>query len=142
MRAYFALGVAAILTFGACGGSPPPAPTTTTMTVPAASAPPVASVAPAAPVPPSASSAAPGASPKGKLCGCSLCEPAISEDACSADADCAPSTPCHAEQCVAKAKAIPRKPGEMCTMLMNCASADANACGCFKGKCALTPRKQ
>lgn len=112
------------------------------MTMPAASAgsEPAAHMEPidAAMPPPAGSSA----SPKAKLCGCSLCEPAVSEDACSADADCAPSTPCHAEACVAKSKALARKPGDMCTMLMNCASADANACGCLKGKCALSPRKR
>lgn len=138
MRGFFGAGLAVALTFAACGGAPPPPPTTT-MTMPAASAGsgPVAHMETVdAASPPAA------APPKGKLCGCSLCEPAPSEDACSTDADCAPATACHAEQCVAKAKAMPRKPGEMCTMLMNCASADANACGCVKGKCALSPRKR
>ncbi len=74
-----------------------------------------------------------------KLCGCSLCEPLPSDDACTTDADCAPSTPCHAAACVAKAKAEPRKPGTMCTQEMRCATSDANACGCVAGHCALHP---
>lgn len=78
-----------------------------------------------------------GAAPK--LCGCSLCEPLPSDDACTTDADCAPSTPCHATACVAKAKAEPRKPGTMCTQEMRCATSDANACGCVAGRCALHP---
>jgi hypothetical protein len=76
-----------------------------------------------------------------KMCGCSLCAPLPSGDACSTDADCAPSTPCHATACVAKAKAVPRKPDQVCTMMMGCQTADANACTCWKGTCALTPRK-
>jgi hypothetical protein len=75
-----------------------------------------------------------------KLCGCSLCEPVFSDDACSSDADCAPSALCHAEACVAKAKAPQRTPGTACTEIMKCATTDANACGCVKGKCALAPR--
>ena len=76
-----------------------------------------------------------------KMCGCSLCAPLPSSDACGTDADCAPSTPCHATACVAKAKAVPRKPDQVCTMMMGCQTADANACTCWKGACALTPRK-
>jgi hypothetical protein len=76
-----------------------------------------------------------------KMCGCSLCAPLPSTDACTTDADCAPSTPCHAAACVAKAKAVPRKPDQICTMMMGCQTADANACTCWKGTCALTPRK-
>lgn len=76
-----------------------------------------------------------------KMCGCSLCAPLPSTDACSIDADCAPSTPCHATACVAKAKAVPRKADQVCTMMMGCQTADANACSCWKGTCALTPRK-
>jgi hypothetical protein len=69
-----------------------------------------------------------------------LCEPVVSEDACNSDDDCAPATPCHADRCVGKAHAAPRPAGVMCTMMMACQSVDANKCGCFKGKCALTPR--
>src|SRR5512143_2820265 len=37
-----------------------------------------------------------------RLCGCKLCAPVVSDDACSTDADCAPEEPCHAKRCVAK----------------------------------------
>ena len=62
-----------------------------------------------------------------------------SDDACKTDVDCAPSDPCHARACVAKAKSKPRTPDIMCTMLMGCETADANRCGCFEGRCALIP---
>lgn len=62
-----------------------------------------------------------------------------SDDACKLDADCAPSDPCHAPACVARAKAKPRKPEIMCTMMMGCETADANRCGCFEGRCSLIP---
>jgi hypothetical protein len=62
-----------------------------------------------------------------------------SDDACKIDADCAPSDPCHAKACVAKAKAKPRTPEVMCTMMMGCETADANRCGCFEGRCSLIP---
>jgi len=75
-----------------------------------------------------------------KLCGCSLCEPVFSDDACSSDADCAPSALCHAEACVAKSKAPQRTPGTACTEIMKCGTTDANSCGCVKGRCALAPR--
>jgi hypothetical protein len=75
-----------------------------------------------------------------KLCGCKLCDPIVSADTCSADADCAPEVPCHAARCVAKAHATARKPGQMCTEIMMCGTADANACGCVKGKCTLHAR--
>jgi hypothetical protein len=91
------------------------------------------------PVASAASASAPPPAPP-KLCGCSLCDPLPSDDACTTDDDCAPSTACHARACVAKAKAEPRKPGTMCTMIMMCETADANACGCVKGKCALHPK--
>jgi hypothetical protein len=74
------------------------------------------------------------------MCDCSLCEPKVSEDACGTDADCAPSVPCHAPACVAKAKAEPRKADTVCTMDMRCDSADANDCRCLAGKCALVGR--
>ena len=75
------------------------------------------------------------------LCGCALCKPVVSEDACTSDSDCAPATPCHAEACVAKAKAKPLNPGLSCTAILMCNSADANACGCLDGRCALHAKK-
>lgn len=54
------------------------------------------------------------------LCGCKLCAPVVSADACSTDADCAPSTPCHARECVARSKATPRTSGLNCTMNLVC----------------------
>ena len=75
-----------------------------------------------------------------KLCGCGLCDPLFSDDACANDSDCAPSTYCHADACIAKAKAPARPKNVMCTEMMKCASADANACGCMQGKCALFAR--
>ena len=76
----------------------------------------------------------------GVSCGCKLCAPVVSDDACATDADCAPEVPCHATRCVAKAKATPRKPGQACTMSMMCTSIDANACGCVKSRCTLHAR--
>ncbi|HQY60290.1 MAG: hypothetical protein IPF92_10230 [Myxococcales bacterium] len=76
------------------------------------------------------------------LCGCALCAPVVSEDACTQDADCAPATPCHAEACVAKAKAKAPTPRTSCTMILRCDSVDANTCGCLEGRCALYPRKK
>ncbi len=89
--------------------------------------------------PPAAPDAGPTASGP-KLCGCGLCEPLFSEDACANDADCAPSAACHADACIAKSKAPPRPANVMCTQMMKCSSADANACGCVQGRCALSPR--
>ncbi|WP_394836053.1 hypothetical protein LVJ94_03990 [Pendulispora rubella] len=128
------LGAALLaLTLAACAsGSSFPPPTTV-------DAPPASSASSAAPAPAAGGTASTSpATPK--QCGCSLCEPVVSEDACTTDADCAPSVPCHAPACVAKAKAVPRKPDTMCTMMMACTSADANSCGCLKGKCALSPK--
>jgi hypothetical protein len=73
------------------------------------------------------------------LCGCSLCEPVLSDDPCGADSDCAPASPCHAERCVAAAKAPPHDPNIMCTRIMKCGTIDANACQCVRGRCALAP---
>jgi hypothetical protein len=88
-----------------------------------------------------AAATAPAASDAGpKLCGCSLCQPLPSDDPCSSDSDCAPSTQCHAAACVAKAKAAPLVKTMMCTQIMACGTADANACKCNQGKCALVPR--
>ncbi len=74
------------------------------------------------------------------LCGCKLCAPVVSADACSTDADCAPSTPCHARECVARSKATPRTSGLKCTMNLVCDSADVNQCGCVNKRCTLSPR--
>ncbi len=70
---------------------------------------------------------------------CRLPAPKKSDDACKIDADCAPSDPCHAKACVAKARSKPRTPDIMCTMMMGCETADANRCGCFQGRCSLIP---
>lgn len=82
------------------------------------------------------------AEPNPMKCGCSLCEPVVSDDPCSADTDCGPSQPCHADKCVGIAKAKPPGPADRCTMIMMCNTTDANTCGCFNGKCALMPRKK
>ncbi|WP_394824386.1 hypothetical protein [Pendulispora albinea] len=130
-------GVAALVaTLVACasGSSSPPPATGETPSPSAGNAPsPAASNAS-----PAATGSAAAATPK--ACGCALCEPVVSDDACTTDADCAPSVPCHAPKCVAKAKAVARTPDTMCTMMMACTSADSNACGCLKGKCALYPK--
>jgi hypothetical protein len=116
-------------------GSPPPAAVTVTEVIGESPAPPPP-VVPATPPPPAPT--APTAGPK--LCGCALCDPIVSDDRCDADADCAPSTACHAPACVAKAKAPPRGAGMVCTEVMMCGTADANVCGCVKGKCTLHPK--
>lgn len=76
-----------------------------------------------------------------KMCGCGLCDPIPSGDACKVDTDCAPETPCHATACVAKAKSAPRTKDIMCTQEVRCATADANACGCLAGVCTLYKKK-
>ncbi|MFT3768815.1 MAG: hypothetical protein QM820_25505 [Minicystis sp.] len=70
---------------------------------------------------------------------CRLPAPVKGGDACATDADCGVSDPCHAHACVAKAKSRPKTPDTMCTMMMDCASADVNRCGCFEGRCSLIP---
>ena len=70
---------------------------------------------------------------------CKLPAPVKSEDACSKDADCAPSVPCHARACVAAEKAQPRTPDMVCTTIADCQSADTNRCSCYEGRCALVP---
>jgi len=87
---------------------------------------------PPAPAPTSSASVMP-------LPACRLPAPRKSDDACATDADCGVSEPCHAHACVAKAKSRPRTPDTMCTMIMDCQSADVNRCGCFEGRCALIP---
>jgi hypothetical protein len=73
--------------------------------------------------------------------GLSSCLPAprVSEDACTKDADCAPSDSCHALACVASSKARPPTPGTYCLDGLDCHSADANRCACYEGRCALVP---
>lgn len=78
--------------------------------------------------------------PDNKPIECKLPAPVKSDDACTKDADCAPSVPCHARACVAVAKATPRKPDTMCTMNIDCQSADVNQCSCYEGHCALVPK--
>lgn len=70
---------------------------------------------------------------------CRLPAPVRSTDACSTDADCGPSDPCHAHACVAREKARARAADTFCTELMDCASTDANRCGCVEGRCTLSP---
>jgi hypothetical protein len=64
-----------------------------------------------------------------------------SQDACTTDADCGVSEPCHAHACVARAKSHPPDKSTICTQMMDCKSADANPCVCFEGVCALVPPK-
>ena len=71
--------------------------------------------------------------------GCRLPAPKLSDDACTTDADCGVSDPCHAEACVAKAKSHPPTAETVCTRIMKCNTADANRCGCHQGRCALIP---
>jgi hypothetical protein len=75
-----------------------------------------------------------------RLCGCKLCAPVVSDDACSSDADCAPEEPCHAKRCVGTANAKGLGTKAMCSRIMMCHTTDANSCGCYNGKCALVPR--
>jgi hypothetical protein len=82
---------------------------------------------------------APKSPPAGPFA-CGLPAPVSSEDACTKDADCAPAEPCHARACVAVAKARPRGPDTVCTMSIDCQSADVNPCACYEGRCALTPK--
>jgi hypothetical protein len=75
-----------------------------------------------------------------RLCGCSLCEPLLSEDACKLDSDCLPATPCHASACVSAPHAQLRAPTTQCTQEYRCDTVDANRCACVRGRCALAPR--
>jgi hypothetical protein len=111
----------------ACCAAPPPP-------VPPAGASPATP-----PVPTAALVATAGAPPT--LPACRLPAPVKGPDACAADADCGPSDPCHAHACVARARSRPPTPDTMCTMMMDCASTDANHCGCLEGRCALVPGK-
>jgi hypothetical protein len=133
----FACSFVAVFVAG-CPQEPPVAPTGPghAATPPAADAADGGTAAPAA----KKESATPEAREVGPLCGCGLCAPVVSDDVCNTDADCAPAVPCHADRCVAKAKAQPRKPDTACTMNLLCNTVDANTCGCHQGKCALMPR--
>ncbi len=71
---------------------------------------------------------------------CALPAPVKSEDTCAKDADCAPSVPCHARACVAASRAVSRTPDTVCTMSIDCQSADVNPCLCYEGRCALVPK--
>jgi hypothetical protein len=106
----------------ACSGSPSPAPP-----APAATS--------SATAVPTASGTAGPAHPTG----CRLPAPLKSDDACSTDADCGVSEPCHARACVARARSHPPTPDTMCTQMLQCGTADANRCGCLEGRCALIP---
>ena len=70
---------------------------------------------------------------------CRLAAPKKSQDACSSDADCGPAAPCHAEECVARARSHPPTRDVLCTEILMCHTADTNRCGCFEGRCALIP---
>jgi len=70
---------------------------------------------------------------------CRLPAPLASDDTCSRDADCAPAEPCHARACVAVAHAHARGPDTVCTMSIDCQSADVNRCACYEGRCSLVP---
>ena len=80
-----------------------------------------------------------GAKPQPAPLACRLPAPVSSDDACAKDADCAPAEPCHARACVAASKARPRTPDTVCTMSVDCSSADVNRCACYEGRCALVP---
>lgn len=79
------------------------------------------------------------APPSGINFGCRLPAPVRSDDACTKDAECAPAVPCHARACVAVGKATPRTPDTVCTMNIDCQSADVNPCSCYEGRCTLVP---
>jgi hypothetical protein len=92
-----------------------------------------------APTSPGGTPQATAASAPGTLTGCRLPAPKKSQDACATDADCGPSEPCHARECVARAKSKPRTHDTVCTDIFECGTTDANRCGCFEGRCALIP---
>lgn len=134
----------ALFLTAACGPAPvaeppvgataePPAPSAPSSSAPATSAPPVA--------PTTSPTLSPGATALPSMA-CRLPAPKKSEDACKTDADCGVSEPCHAHACVARSKARPPQSSTVCTRMMDCSSADANACACFEGFCALVPPPQ
>jgi len=125
MRTSLLLAAFASLVLGAaCCAEPAPHP------APPAHTPPAEHTAPAHTPPPAHTGSGPA---------CRLPAPKVSQDACSTDADCGPSEPCHAKECVARVKSKPRTAGIMCTEILECGTADANHCGCFEGHCALIP---
>ena len=87
--------------------------------------------------PPPVHSATPA--PTATLGGCRLPAPKVSQDACKTDADCGPSEPCHAPECVARARSKPPTPDTVCTQSLECGTTDMNHCGCHQGHCALIP---
>jgi hypothetical protein len=125
--AAWALGLGACV-IATAPPQPEPGPATSSQTQP-----PAVDTAPPIPVKPGDLSSSPAHH------ACRLQAAKKSDDACKIDADCAPSDPCHAAACVAKAKSKPRTPDTMCTMMMACETADANRCGCLEGRCALIP---
>jgi hypothetical protein len=124
--------VPVVLLAAACG-VPPTAPSDVAP-VPAASAAPSTT----SEVKPDADRATGGPGSSGSLA-CRLPAPVKSDDPCKSDADCGPSSPCHATACVAKAKSQTPGPDTICTKSLECDSADANRCGCYEGRCALIP---
>jgi hypothetical protein len=107
-----ATSFAALVLAAACGADPVPPPTP--------------------PAPSASASAAPAA-------GCRLPAPKKGGDPCTTDADCGPAEPCHAKECVARARSKPRTADTVCTMILECNTTDTNRCGCFEGRCALIP---
>jgi hypothetical protein len=71
---------------------------------------------------------------------CPPITPVVSQDRCSAPADCAPASLCHASSCVAKAKAPTPSPSTVCTMNYVCNSTDFGKCDCVSGYCTLVSR--
>ncbi|APR80352.1 Hypothetical protein A7982_05699 [Minicystis rosea] len=130
------LSLSALALAASCAEPPPqpPLPPGPIVTSAATSSPPVGTGAPPGLGQPNQPS-----QPSLKPPECRLPAPVKSTDACSSDADCGVSDPCHAHACVAKAKSRPKTPDTMCTMVMDCASADVNRCGCLEGRCALIP---
>ena len=150
---HISLGCVAVLLIacGACGGPTQPA-RTETVAVPGApldgGAPTLAPLAPDAGPPQAAAPPDAEGTDAGsrvslvgtqRTCGCKLCAPVVSDDACKVDADCAAATPCHATACIAASKVPQTAMRPMCTRIMKCNTTDANACTCYQGKCALTP---
>ncbi len=94
---------------------------------------------PSEPSPPASPASASAPASAAPAVGCRLPAPVKSEDACTTDADCGPAEPCHAKQCVAKAKSKPRTADTVCTMMLTCNTTDTNRCGCYEGRCSLIP---
>ncbi|MDC0748258.1 hypothetical protein [Polyangium mundeleinium] len=142
MRNVRSICAALALALVACAGAAEPGPETTT---PPPSGEPTAEPGVSGGGGPGAAVSSPVASspPSGAAPGpfvCSLPAPVKSDDACTKDADCAPSVPCHARACVAASRAEPRKPDTVCSMMADCQSADVNPCMCYEGRCALVPK--